>query len=404
MKKKKKRKRKRSPKRRGANIGNHPGRDAQFKKGHSVVVRNGVKEPYYGEDISGWQGRIRQIEKTVEGVARFEIEWDSVTLKGMPEEYIEKCHKDAHPWDSSTLWPTDVEPCKPRDRRKIIPSIIRWFREKFSLRRHYWRNDFEREHDYTTRGFDIEKVIWAPKGSEPPTRDFLKKYNLENRGEIEFALEDFLSAIRKGEFKLWRIVEDWERGMALAGEDYDVLLEMTSSPTVEPGIVAARIDGLARPSEPWWEIARKIAAALVMDEYRTSEYNYLSDTIGGHNLMEVLKKLGSDLALPDGVSDPVEVVPREVRCRLRLQFCFDVLMGVGQDPSTSLKEEGQKHRLELFVKSLRKCKDCVRRLDLTIERLLEMVILPREDREILVRDMLKRLGMSGVEEKLADYL
>ncbi len=54
------------------------------------MARNGVVEPYYGEDVFGWRGRIRRIEKMVEGAVRFEIEWDSATIKGMSEENIRK--------------------------------------------------------------------------------------------------------------------------------------------------------------------------------------------------------------------------------------------------------------------------------------------------------------------------
>ena len=56
----------------------------RLKVGDSVKVKEGISCPDHDSIcISGWQGRIIEIEGDMVGIG-----WDSITLKQMPLEYI----------------------------------------------------------------------------------------------------------------------------------------------------------------------------------------------------------------------------------------------------------------------------------------------------------------------------
>jgi hypothetical protein len=59
----------------------------QFDIGDSVVVKNGVKDPDSDASIAGWQGRISDIDPYNMLIY---IQWDCVTLQGIPEETIQR--------------------------------------------------------------------------------------------------------------------------------------------------------------------------------------------------------------------------------------------------------------------------------------------------------------------------
>ncbi len=54
---------------------------------YPVVVKASVKEPDTGMDLGGWQGRIAKIEKD----NLLCIDWDSQTLKNIPDSHITDC-------------------------------------------------------------------------------------------------------------------------------------------------------------------------------------------------------------------------------------------------------------------------------------------------------------------------
>ena len=62
----------------------------KFNVGDSVVVKEGTLDPDYGNDISGWQGRIYGIDDSNYDDPLISIEWDSVTLKNMPRSVIDR--------------------------------------------------------------------------------------------------------------------------------------------------------------------------------------------------------------------------------------------------------------------------------------------------------------------------
>ena len=79
--------------------------------GDSVVVKSGIMDPDFGIDISGWQGRIEEID---EGQTIF-IRWDSITLRGMRSELIIRCENENLDWEVMTLNKDNIEVAEQRD-------------------------------------------------------------------------------------------------------------------------------------------------------------------------------------------------------------------------------------------------------------------------------------------------
>jgi len=89
---------------------------AAFKVGDSVKVRKGVKDPDAERfDMSGWQGRVKEVEEH-SGQTTFGIAWDSVTLKNLPEEFIEESEEEGSDFGEIYLHAEDLEPAAVRDK------------------------------------------------------------------------------------------------------------------------------------------------------------------------------------------------------------------------------------------------------------------------------------------------
>jgi hypothetical protein len=74
-----------------------------------------------------------------------------------------------------------------------------------------------------------------------------------------------------------------------------------------------------------------------------------------------------------------------LRHKLWLQDSFDALSGLGQDEELTLERNEQQDRVDEFIDCLREHKDSVEYFNLTLDSLLERVILPERDRPIFVR-------------------
>jgi hypothetical protein len=86
-----------------------------IKTGDSVVVKPGVSDPDLGIDIGGWQGRVLGIQPGEGDITLVHIQWDSITLKDMPDSVIEQCEEQGWGWNEMYLGIDEVEPAEPRD-------------------------------------------------------------------------------------------------------------------------------------------------------------------------------------------------------------------------------------------------------------------------------------------------
>jgi hypothetical protein len=91
-----------------------------FKIGDSVKVKPNTVDPDYDEDISGWVGRIAEIEDET-----ILIEWDSLTLTNMTAETIRQCDEDDLDWSVMNLYPPDIELTDARDTPAEVEGVLK---------------------------------------------------------------------------------------------------------------------------------------------------------------------------------------------------------------------------------------------------------------------------------------
>ncbi len=104
---------------------------AQFKLGDAFKVRKGVKDPDFPElDLSGWQGRM--VEFNVEDSIVL-LEWDSITLKGMEEKYIEMSIDEDLDYFYMSLELSEVEKTKTRDTPELVKEVQDEMMQKYGF-------------------------------------------------------------------------------------------------------------------------------------------------------------------------------------------------------------------------------------------------------------------------------
>lgn len=238
-----------------------------------------------------------------------------------------------------------------------------------------------------------------------PTEDYLRHIDLGEMGQIGEAIESLIYDLENGYFLTWEAVVRQEQGLPLSEEQeaaLDDLISFNDDGDDEPILY---INERSRPSEPWYEIVRTLVPHLLLEEFKTYEVHYEVTTEGWPRLANCLKVYGSMLSLPEGIESPLDVIASEIQHRLWLQYCFGILSGLGQAEELTLAREEQHYRIEHFIKRLKEHKESVEYLDLTLEKMLKLVLLPPKDEEIFVDDvMLKELGISSVKEPLGNAL
>jgi hypothetical protein len=90
--------------------------------GACVRVKPGIKDPDFGTELDGWQGRISNIDTSGNEIL-VSVQWDSITLKNMPVAMIEQCEEQGFDWAETALGADDLEPGKPRDTEREVATI-----------------------------------------------------------------------------------------------------------------------------------------------------------------------------------------------------------------------------------------------------------------------------------------
>ena len=223
-------------------------------------------------------------------------------------------------------------------------------------------------------------------------------------GAYEEAVENFLYKMESGHFLAWEAVVAHEQGLPLTKKQQaaiDDLLDFSDGKEEQPVFY---INDIPRTSEPWHAILNKIVPRLLIEPFRTSDVPFEVQCDGWKDLLRCLREHGDDLSLPQGVASPVEVVPVDVRHKLWLQDCFDALAGLGQDEELTLANPEQQDRVDDFIGHLREHKDTVQYFMLTLDSLLERVILPERDKPLFLKMMQEQLAMKSTAERILDYL
>ncbi len=115
----------------------------------SVIVKQGIKEPDYEDlEIGGWQGRIVKIDtKSDNDNVLITIEWDSLTLKQIPSDYIEQSVREGLDWQNITLYASELEKTNPRDKKEDVKKVQDKLSDKY-----YWAS-------FGDEGIRISRVL-----------------------------------------------------------------------------------------------------------------------------------------------------------------------------------------------------------------------------------------------------
>ena len=111
----------------------------ELRLGDSVIVKPNVEELDLNINIGGWQGRVAEIEEE-DGLIG--IDWDSLTLKQIPDKTIVYCEVEGLDWARVYLAPEEVEQTTARDSVDDVVKAI---------------EDIESKHDFTWTDEDPEE-------------------------------------------------------------------------------------------------------------------------------------------------------------------------------------------------------------------------------------------------------
>jgi len=142
-----------------------------FKIGDSVIVKAGTSDPDFDDfSIEGWQGRIIKITGK-KSHPLVEIEWDSITLKQMPEESILRSLDDGCDFTSMILAGNEVELASHRDSETDAQKM---------------RDQLHKKHPYASyeqQEQNIAEILTGPDSSV--NKDNLATYLLHLKNKIE---------------------------------------------------------------------------------------------------------------------------------------------------------------------------------------------------------------------------
>jgi hypothetical protein len=84
-----------------------------ISSGDTVITKPGTIDSYSKLEVSGWQGRVLEVmEDEEEWIAL--IQWDSITLKQMPKDFIIESIKEGLNWAEFTIPLSELNLAQPR--------------------------------------------------------------------------------------------------------------------------------------------------------------------------------------------------------------------------------------------------------------------------------------------------
>jgi len=101
--------------------------------GDVVIARQGTTDPEFKADLSGFVGRIEEIEHFEKELYFYYIAWDSVTIAEMNPEFILKSEEKNVEWDHIYLMSNEVKKCKPRDSEKDVEITKQYVMKKLFI-------------------------------------------------------------------------------------------------------------------------------------------------------------------------------------------------------------------------------------------------------------------------------
>lgn len=126
-----------------------------FKIGESVKIKpNIVVNDFEKIDFTAWQGRIIECYEEDE----IEVEWDSQTLKNLPEAYILKNIEEDYNFDSMILETNQVAKTTARDSEEDRLAVLSFLENKYNK-----LNDFGDDDTFYKDLFESKTISVTPR-------------------------------------------------------------------------------------------------------------------------------------------------------------------------------------------------------------------------------------------------
>src|SRR3954471_6149949 len=115
-------------------------------------------------------------------------------------------------------------------------------------------------------------------GPDVPTYDFFEHRDVRVESDLEWLLNDLIYALERGDFLRWEAVVCQELGLPLTERQRQAVSELLNFTAQPDDDRILYIDGIARPSQLWYDVLRAIASHLPVDYFRTAEVHYAVTT------------------------------------------------------------------------------------------------------------------------------
>jgi len=251
-------------------------------------------------------------------------------------------------------------------------------------------------------------IDWKKACAGVPTDEYaIRGRDLSDLENLEGVVESFVNLIEDRSYLVWEAVIRVEQDLPLS-KAHQAMLRKLSMFNDEDDERILFIDERPRPCEPWYDTLNRIAPHLLVETYDTASPPVEVIIEGWSRVVEALDEHGQHLSLPRGITVPVDVVPDELRNRLWIQTGFDVLLGIGSEGLSgkviSLEDEEELYRIDQFIEFLQIAREHVQALDLTLEKLLKVLVMPPRERDLFVELFLEALGLSSEMDPIAEVL
>jgi hypothetical protein len=96
-----------------------------FDVGEPVIVKPGVTDPEFGDDLGGYVGRVIEIQIIPANPPLVTVLWDSLTLQQLPIKTIKRCEQEGLDWSTMNLYAFEIEPAAPRDAPQDVETVLK---------------------------------------------------------------------------------------------------------------------------------------------------------------------------------------------------------------------------------------------------------------------------------------
>ena len=103
-----------------------------YEIGCSVRVLDDVRDPDYPDaEIGGWQGRVFDVSEGDDGEKLLGIQWDSVTLRRMSKDMLERTEREGNEFSVMYLHAKELELASPRDTVRDVLRVAEEIADAF---------------------------------------------------------------------------------------------------------------------------------------------------------------------------------------------------------------------------------------------------------------------------------